>query len=1065
MKKILYILFCLVPLLTMQSCTERLEENLTNERKLSTTISVIVPQLPNAHSQTRAMDIQPDVNSLHVAVFDENGYLLEYVEATYKDEKDNIKTGLAEENNKIYDYTVDLTPTDFKTTLHFIGNGPKSIRFGTETEVMSKLYTEKGQEAYWQRVVLDNGIKFEKNSNNQYVLDTNVANALKGIELIRNFAWINLIESADNFSIISYCVVNTYDKGSIAPYNSAKFGFATFGNDQSYNEIVKGQYTENATNYTGQSYNGFIPAEATLNKKIPDEDDWFLADATTAANNAYFIYEREKGTSDPPFILVKGKYGNNAPSYYKVDLRDDDGSFPIIRNFRYTINLEKVEHAGHKSAIEAANSSGSGDVSTSWDTEKFTNISDNEARIFVSDTEITVTEQTNDLEVLFKFLIYDTSGIGITSNGSVTATEDTKGDNVIKSSNIVGTQGDEWYKVKISTFAPVEGFPKSQDIIIKGTYTNAKGEEKSLQRKVTINLRTKYNMQLICDPAEITREMGTPFDVLIKLPNPANMNQSVFPLEFQLEAENQSMTPNLGDDLPAITGKSIVTGKEGKTTIGFIKQLEYSDYTELATDANGYKILPCHFKSNKNIDEAVEVTEIYSQNKYFNLAKTNLGYYAPGTFDGELSPMNPMLVAESLVEFTYTMSSVLDQGNVRLVLENLTVVSDEEPRLTRIGVIDGKVCYEISPTPDPSLDDTPLKLRVIESGKQISVELSANKFDNKLFEVDPEEGKFTTSNSKLVPDNKMLIAGSDVNFSFKMSHYSEKVTVELVNLEPASDETRLTPVSGQDGTYIFTPTTDEVNKDIPLKLKVKETFRDIRVSLSADGFDTVTASKSPQRGYFDISALEPEVPVLPKGSIVKLQFTMSDMPSGNVTVTLDNLKPANDDLLGSDRTYSFTPTPDDIKNGVEFELEVVKPGQDVTVRLSADDSYFDDATESFNPNFNIPSGKINVGRNLRNYNFTIYSQDPGNTQKPSADITLSDVFGVGNKNNNYVNTDAVALDEQKVIALLSSSAYDSIYVYVRYVTNKRYYVAEVKLSDLLNNTNGSVDISGSFKQK
>ena len=103
MKKILYILFCLVPLLTMQSCTEHLEENLTNERKLSTTISVIIPQLPSAHPQTRAMGIQPDVNSLHVAVFDENGYLLEYVEATYKDEENNIKTYVAE-NYKICDY-------------------------------------------------------------------------------------------------------------------------------------------------------------------------------------------------------------------------------------------------------------------------------------------------------------------------------------------------------------------------------------------------------------------------------------------------------------------------------------------------------------------------------------------------------------------------------------------------------------------------------------------------------------------------------------------------------------------------------------------------------------------------------------------------------------------------------------------------------------------------------------------------------------------------------------------------------------------------------------------------
>lgn len=697
MKKILYILFCLVPLLTMQSCTEHLEENLTNERKLSTTISVIFPQLPNAHPQTRAMGILPDVNSLHVAVFDENGYLLEYVEATYKDEKDNIKTGLAKENNKIYQYTVDLTPTDFKTTLHFIGNGPKSIRFGTETEVMSKLYTENGKEAYWQRVVLEEGVKFVEKNDNELDLDSDVAAALTGVELIRNFAWINLTESADNFSIISYCVVNTYDKGSVVPYNSAKFGFATFGSDYSYNNIVK-----------EQSYNGFIPADAKLNKKIPDEATWFKVNDNNKDNYAYYIYEREKATSDHPYILVKGQYtGNEGPSYYKVDLRDDDGSFPIIRNFRYTINIKKVEHAGHKTIEEAANSAGSGDVSTSSDTEKFTNISDNEARIFVSDTEITVTEQTNDLEVLFKFLIYDTSGTGITSNGSVTATVDTKGDNVIKSSNIVGTQGDEWYKVVISTNTPVEGFPMSQDIIIKGTYKGANNEDKSLQRKVTINLRTKYNMQLICDPAEITREMGAPFDVLIKLPNPANMNQSVFPLEFQLEAENQSMTPDKGDDLPVITGESIVPENTGKTTIGFVRHLEYSTYLELATDANGNKILPCHFKSNKNIGETVEGTKIYSQNKYFYSAFTDLKYYNSFEFDDlAFDPAILPTTAETNVEFSFNIpqdgltlldSRSGDEQCIIVTLENLTK-ADNEDRLNYISAADGKSFWKFNPT-------------------------------------------------------------------------------------------------------------------------------------------------------------------------------------------------------------------------------------------------------------------------------------------------------------------------------------------------------------------------------
>ena len=147
MKKILYILFCLIPLLAMQSCTEDWAENeLTLDGKISTTISVTVPQLPDAHPQTRAMAMQPQMTNLYLAVFDENGYLLEYVKA------DDDNTQMATENGTTYNYKVSLKPTESTTYVHFIGNAPKtSLDFGSESEVFKNLYTEKGSEAYWQR--------------------------------------------------------------------------------------------------------------------------------------------------------------------------------------------------------------------------------------------------------------------------------------------------------------------------------------------------------------------------------------------------------------------------------------------------------------------------------------------------------------------------------------------------------------------------------------------------------------------------------------------------------------------------------------------------------------------------------------------------------------------------------------------------------------------------------------------------------------------------------------------------------------------------------------------------
>ena len=149
MKKLLYYI---VPLLAMLSCAEQVELDGAAEGKLGTTISVVLPHIPNAHPQTRAMAKEPQMENLYLAVFDDNGYLMEYVKA-------GNASVMASENTTEYKYEVTLKPTDVATTIHFIGNAPTaSLNFGSEEELLASLYTENGNEAYWQRVVLRNGI-------------------------------------------------------------------------------------------------------------------------------------------------------------------------------------------------------------------------------------------------------------------------------------------------------------------------------------------------------------------------------------------------------------------------------------------------------------------------------------------------------------------------------------------------------------------------------------------------------------------------------------------------------------------------------------------------------------------------------------------------------------------------------------------------------------------------------------------------------------------------------------------------------------------------------------------
>lgn len=812
-----YRILYLIALFALFSCSEQLENEYSMDSGLETTISVVIPQLPDAHPQSRAMSLKPDLKNLKLAVFDNNGYLLEYVSAT--------EVELATENEIRYGYKVQLRPTDFPTYIHFIGNAPENIQFGTETEAIGSLFTEGGNEAYWQRIELPNGIK--KNGD---TFDSTVTDALTDVRLVRNFAWIQLElgDEVDNFSMDSYCVVNTYPKGSIAPYNTSKGEFADFAHQQTHADLLS------------EGYNGFIPAGAELNKTIPDENNWFKTEGQSDDSYAYFIYEREKALSNPPFILLKGTYtpesGTQMTSYYKVDLRDQAGYyFPLIRNFRYKVRITKVMHEGHATAALAAAGSGSGDVSTAIETEDYTNISNGVARIFVSYTDTTLVAQPNVLKLRYKFMVFETKDANgnviaaeqILNGDDVTITkgEETQGKVIETFAKSPADTGDGWREITIQTTKP-DAMSKSQDIIINGAVTIG-GKRHELQRKVTITLTQKYSMQLVCNPTEIIKEQGTPFDVVIKVPG--GLRPAMFPLDIQLEAYNQSMTPDQGDDLPVITGKSIISEKATKTTIGFIKQIQYDDYLVLPVEG-AYRLVTCHFKSNK----AESATSIYADNKYFNQASTSLRNYTPSTFSG-LTFSSSSLTPGGDVTFSFTMSAIPTQGDVYVVLKGLEPADGEN----RLVWDSGKGCYRYAITSSSNKSGS-FNLTCVGTESPASVQLSAYHFENAEKEINVQLNTF----SNLEFDQTYLTSGStqNVTFTFNMSQApSNDVFVTLTNLEP-KDNSVLTLVDASTGKYKFITRPTGTSASIVLRNTVTEAGSVGTVELSSLYFNDATAS-------------------------------------------------------------------------------------------------------------------------------------------------------------------------------------------------------------------------------
>ena len=913
MRYIADILLSMFFLIGMFSCVDNAEEGGVRD-KVGIQVSVVIPGTMDTLPSTRAMAKQPDLKNLYLAVFDASGYLLEYVQA-------NAEQAVTNDNS--YTYKVSLTPTNFSTTIHFIGNAPETVNFGTEVEVIASMYTSDGEEAYWQRVQLPNGIKKQGEG-----LDESVRSALTGVRLIRNFAWIELgIADAakSNFQLESYCVLNTRTKGSVAPYNTQAKEFVSYLDNITHNDLqVNG-------------YDAFIPVEAELVKNIPDESEW--STITDGEVDPFFIYEREYPRSSPSVIIMKGTYdpdpsisNNELPHrYYKVDLRDNEGNyFQILRNFRYHVEVNSITHEGHANAKAALDGAGSGDISTSIETEKFSNISNNIARIFVSYTDTTLVT-TDKVFLKYKFVLFGEDSNEIKNNDVQVTLGTSEGGDVIKSYSVQDNDEDEWRTVEIQP-NDIGTLRKIQSILLVGTVT-IDGRTYTLQRKVRFTLHNKMKLIMECVPNTIMSKIGEPFDLELKVPG--GLSDSMFPMEFELEAENQSITPSQGDDLPVVTGKSIVPDKEGRTTIGFIRSLSWEEY-DIAENDGGYKTISCHFKSTKTSS----ATKIYAENKFFNLAYTELGNYIPSNFTN--LAFNPNSVPYGVgqeIAFSFRMDKLPEQGYVTITLGGLEP-APTETRLEYLGVVDNKAQYHYDPK---SLDNT-LQLVTQYEDQAVDVKLEAYHFTEATASMNYVTGTF--SNLKFNPDRISGIPGTSVTFSFNMSKLADNVIVSLNGLKPADNETRLNLISGN--RYSFTPS---ATTNILQLVAMGMGSDNPKVTLEALGFETTSAETT---------------------------FVLS-IPKNNIKVGNNN--------------------------------NISNSGQGTT--------------------------------------FNLYSSYPGKDNNPSGYITNFKA------KRNASNGNAIELTTAHYNAIVNNGGY----VYVRFSSGRYYYVAEVKLDDLLKEGGETLDFS------
>lgn len=582
---------------------------------------------------TKTLDAQVSLDSLYLAVFGSSGYLKEYVKAD----------SIMHVNDTALTFKATLTLSDKPRSIHFIGNGPSTLDFGYDTDILPSLLSKDEAQSYWQ--MMESVLITADLVDGKYVSTCN--DQFQDIPLVRNFAKIELsADTASYFEPTSFAVFNVPSKGSVVPY---------------YEKAGKKLFVKNydtcgfVTLTTKIGYPGNLP-DSTDFIWSPAKYDSLVSCKATPLSEVY-LYERPVPTSQnlPTYVIVKGAYNGNPNDpdsvnhftrwtgkeyYYKIDLMEGGEYYPILRNFKYQIRINKILSRGHDTPEAAAASAGSAAVSADITTSHLNDISDGEARLVVQPwmSYAFTKRQVNNKMLNVKFFSDVMSGDPDMSYGSVTCEilpmPDGEED-VIESVSIghpVLASGTEkgWRTITFSTTEP--GAPgtaaRTQVLRVSGTYKTDNDETRTLYRDVRITLQPLQRMQLSVDSPDDTGS-GVPRDtakiVRLNVGIPVDLTESMFPITFVIEPEDMSLTPDnqiLNNNLPVAAQTSISdhAGYAGKRAFQFSRTLTYAEYRTLppSLDLDGEPIrtFTCQFKTTRR-DNA---TTIWVANEYFSKA-------------------------------------------------------------------------------------------------------------------------------------------------------------------------------------------------------------------------------------------------------------------------------------------------------------------------------------------------------------------------------------------------------------------------------------------------------------
>ena len=718
---------------------------------------------------TKSLGEAPAVKEVYVAVFDQGDILVDKIATaepgTADDPRDEYQPGNAD-GNYLTRFHVTLKKTSESREVMFIAAGKENFidvdAFDRidEASFIKRFIVTDNVDVYWCRKHFD-GISAD--SENQ----------MQGLKMIRNFLKVSVSAATSNFTLTGFKVFNKPRYGTLAPYNpnTAEYNFDSNNNASvNFNRFADYSAIENISDddnneaykelVENQKYVGYMPSiveYVSMYDEVgsSDPETWFTNNMITPGG-ADYLYECTFTETANPFIIFKGRYSGTGASgkdtYYKADFvyQKDEASdkqyFHLLRNFFYELKITSVASDGAETLEAAVNSPSMNNFEASAESQTYTVISKTGARMYISATDILVTDGLS-AKVYLKNLTganFDTQANDKISISKISKCINVKDVNQSQLTTPLIRYNGTSYSDDIATMDPVNStFISNFQIAI--TDENATFNGSSGWREYTITLQANPNtfnanemrrQEITFSDGDggLTRTLTLsghkPYDFHIDVQDyvpgnegeqmyvdiviPSGISSTCFPLQFWIESAAHTIYPDATSSdyptLPVSSGTSKIPGHTERS-YWFTRTINYDEYKAAHEDIQSDKTFRSYFKTLV----PASATTIYvlsdtELSNYFNGVKSDsfVNERIAGRITFEKNPLNVSVGAKAFNPVT-----VNSGAPVTYSVENVAVATVNATTGEVIGVAEGETIVTATIPQYKAYTEASAQLRVV----------------------------------------------------------------------------------------------------------------------------------------------------------------------------------------------------------------------------------------------------------------------------------------------------------------------------------------------------------------